>query len=97
MKKTRKCPKCESLRVGHLAVVLDKDDYKGTPRSLGVAVVDNPGFFSLPTVDRNAARVEAYICTDCGFFEEYVVHPERVPWTSLENFTLLNNPDGDPT
>lgn len=32
-------------------------------------------------------RVEAYVCTSCGYFEEYVVAPQQVPWEDLEGFS----------
>ena len=35
-------------------------------------------------VERLVAQTEAYVCTECGWFEEYVARPEEVPWNRAE-------------
>jgi hypothetical protein len=35
-------------------------------------------------VERLMAQTEAYVCTECGWFEEYVARPEEVPWNRAE-------------
>jgi len=33
-----------------------------------------------------SADAEAYVCTECGYFEEYVKDPGAVPWEKLAPF-----------
>ena len=35
--------------------------------------------------------VEAYVCTECGYFEEYVVSPADVPWDEMNDFEWVKN------
>lgn len=41
------------------------------------------GFFSKKEY---RADVEAYVCTECGYFEEYVKNPADVEWEKLAPF-----------
>lgn len=95
MKKTGQCPRCAGRKVGHLAYVNDQDDYAGTKRALAVALIPRKGIL-VDTIARDVhvASVEAWVCTECGYFEEYVRSPESVPWEQLEHFTWFQ-PDED--
>jgi hypothetical protein len=84
MKKTWKCPKCESTRIGYLETLPDgSHGHCSTERKIGEAPVGT--FFGL-TGYRATAPVEAFVCTACGYFEEYVSNPGAVPWDSLRGF-----------
>lgn len=36
--------------------------------------------------EEHSAEVEAFVCTECGYLEEYVKAPADVPWESLPLF-----------
>jgi len=38
-----------------------------------------------------SANVEAYICTECGYFEEYVKDAKNLDWDKLEAFRYCSN------
>ena len=84
MKRTRRCPKCKSKRIGYIATVMDDTGRGERPRRL--AETQKGGFLHLGPSTVHAAEVEAYVCTDCGFFEEYVKEPKAVEWDKLEAF-----------
>ena len=75
MKRTWQCPKCAGTRVGYFDEVSDADRIRGAR-----------------TLDRSdkeswiAASVEAFVCTDCGYFEEYVKDAGNVAWDKLPHF-----------
>jgi predicted nucleic-acid-binding Zn-ribbon protein len=85
MKKSKQCPKCESLRVGILRGV--REDKLLYPKS--------DGTYSGSTaadIDR-----DAFICTECGYYESYVRHFDSVLWDELYDFQWMNpkpQPDG---
>jgi hypothetical protein len=31
-------------------------------------------------------EIEAFVCTDCGYFEEYVRNPQSIPWSTMKGF-----------
>ena len=48
-----------------------------------MAKVDLGGTFSARWAE---ATVEAFVCTECGHFEEYVKDAGNVPWDKLPHF-----------
>lgn len=84
MKSTWRCPKCNSDRVGYLEEVLGdggthahgtrKVGKVQTGSLLGMAVLQAQGDF------------EAFVCTACGYFEEYVRNPEAIAWDRVKGF-----------
>lgn len=86
MKKTGVCPKCEGTAVGRFAYVADENDATTEPGRRRVLwwQREGGGLFSSGTEHR--AEVEAYVCTACGYFEEYVTSPEKVAWEKLAPF-----------
>lgn len=70
------CIKCGGQRVGHFETVADKGDGTGSKRELAIAH-ESTGWFKL---DKAMASVEAYVCADCGYFEEYVKEPATIDW-----------------
>ncbi len=82
MKKAGICPKCGSRKIGHFAYVADETDATTGPGRRRCLWRQSRGF--LQGEDR--ADVEAFVCTECGFFEEYVRDPHAVAWKNLKPF-----------
>ena len=84
MKKTWQCPKCESQRVGYLETLPDAAHGEpSTERQIGKLIV---GTIFGRNATQLGAPVEAFVCTTCGYFEEYVKNAQAVPWDRLEGF-----------
>ena len=87
-----RCPKCEGIKIGHLASVPDLGDHAkaraSDQRAIGrMYYHDHEG-------DRRMQRmapVEAYVCTECGFFEEYVKAPTEVSWDEVRGFRYVRD------
>jgi len=78
MKTSKKCPKCGSKKVGHLDTVMDDIGHsKPQPRKLAESL--DGGAWQLGPRTAFSANVEAYVCTECGYFEEYVKGAK--PWS----------------
>jgi predicted nucleic-acid-binding Zn-ribbon protein len=82
MKQSRACPKCHSTRVGYLEFQTDKTGEISGARSVGHRVVQREIAIDVS----EAGDLEAYVCTECGYFESYVKQPAAVPWTQLAGF-----------
>lgn len=116
MKRTKQCPKCQSLRIGYLPDQPDADGVVTRPDTPGV----DPGLPAFNSVDERLpvralgtskesverswlslgltpllGRLEAYVCTDCGYHETYVASPATVRWDKLVGFAWVNDP-GEP-
>lgn len=90
MKASKQCPKCHSLRVGYLEHLWHQDAGQGStgPKEMPVGVVEEQGiFFTYKSV---VGGLEAFLCTECGFFETYIKSPEDVPFDELVGFSWLN-------
>jgi hypothetical protein len=107
MKRTKHCPKCQSRRIGHLAEQLDRDDnvvgsgkdagvmHEARSRAVGyVAEERDTGFFNYGVVRPVVGKLEAYVCTDCGYHESYVVEPRTIEWDRLVGFSWVNPETG---
>jgi len=83
MKMTAQCPKCQSRRVGYLRQVMDVGQHGGVRRLVapGQGSIWRGTFLTVDT------SVEAYLCVDCGYFEEYLKEPAAVDWDRVEEFT----------
>lgn len=86
MKQSCTCPKCQGRRIARIEHVPD-DGPEG--RHLGLRL----GF-----IRRSVAGVEAYVCVQCGYFEEYVKERElaEVPWEKLDGFSWHVRPGRAP-
>ena len=96
MKKSSRCPKCGGAKVGRLETVQDLSDAsyrlgRPAPRQLAVATETQKGWLGESTVEQLAGEVEAYVCTECGCFEEYVKDPAHVPWAKLAGLHWCNS------
>ena len=82
MKRTWQCPKCAGTRIGYFDQLHDS---RGGPKSEGrkLDIVNLGGPFS-PIIAE--ANIEAFVCADCGYFEEYVKDTGNVPWDKLPHF-----------
>ena len=92
MKFDKKCPKCSSDKIGHLVSTLDRENTStGGVRSV-VGQADKEGTFKGATVMPGDlwGSLEAYVCTECGYFEHYVYRPEQVPFELLKGFSWVN-------
>jgi hypothetical protein len=84
MKRTWKCPKCESDRIGYFEKLPDQGHTARTDkRVIGTAFTSQ---FMGIGVGTMAGEVEAFVCTSCGYFEEYVKAPQSIPWDQMAHF-----------
>lgn len=83
MKKTKQCPKCQSIKIGWL----EDPSLPGERNAVGFHDADS-GFFGEPWEFHGA--LEALVCTSCGFYEKYVTTPDSVPWDKIDGFHWVN-------
>jgi len=84
MKRSWSCPKCQSTRIGYFENMVDRapsgqDDKKhigweSSELALGMKALKPCG------------EVEAFVCTDCGYYEEYVKNARQIPWDKMRGF-----------
>ena len=86
MKRSKQCPKCESRKVGYINHQPEGDGEGFRWRV--VARVREPQRHGSPRP--RIGELEAYVCTDCGYYESYVRDPDRTPWSELSGFRMLN-------
>ncbi len=92
MKFSKRCPKCDSTKIGHLSQVHDR---KGSHAQTVPAVVGMAGqagtFQGAPVRPGDLwGTLEAFVCTECGYFEQYVERPDKVPFEALAGFQWVN-------
>ena len=84
MKKSKVCPKCQSLRIGYVEKL---KDYSGESLNIGMfdALADS-------AIRSKWIRyeVEGYLCADCGYLETYVKSPESVDYRMISGFRWIN-------
>lgn len=89
MKANAQCPKCQSLKIGILENLWDSiGPEKDQKETIGRTRWGGPVFFT--QVPRG--EVEAYVCTECGYYETYVKDPSSVPFESMVGFRWINEP-----
>jgi predicted nucleic-acid-binding Zn-ribbon protein len=87
MKASKQCPKCDSLKVGYLERTLDKGEHVHVDAVVGIT---KPwGWLG---GREPLGGFEAYVCTDCGYFEHYVKGPGEFDFTALQGFHWVNEP-----
>ncbi len=91
MRQSKQCPKCQSHKVGYINYQPEGDGI--SLRWRVIASVREPATFG-PGRSR-VGELEAYVCTECGYYESYVRSPDKVKWDQLSGFRMLN-PDPDP-
>ncbi len=83
MKKSKQCPKCDGLKIGFLKLQADRAQHSSA-RAVGK---NESGIWT--------GNLEAYVCTECGYFESYVKAPEKLGWNDLMGFRWINPPQQD--
>jgi predicted nucleic-acid-binding Zn-ribbon protein len=98
MKRTWTCPKCASRRVGYFEHLIDEQgEFKPSPRMIGQGPTEIRGLLGgRHVVTGPTGELEAFVCTSCGYVEEYVKNPQSVAWDSFEGFRWCNPPGGTP-
>ena len=88
MKRTGICTKCSGQRVVKIALVVDatEDAMGGDRTPIHQREVGRPVPRAiLATRNQNVCGfTEAYVCAECGWFEEYIAHPEKIEWKEVE-------------
>lgn len=92
MKLSRQCPKCQSLKVGYLEKILDHQG-EGSVTSQKIGKVSEKLWAY--RVQTAAGETEAYICTECGYYETYVKEPGSISWNDMVDFHWLNPPPSE--
>ncbi len=95
MKRSKQCPKCESLRVGYLPSQPDAAHGKVSARTVGNDLAQK----SMWNIYRGlSGTLEAYMCADCGYYESYVKDVGLVELENLDGFRWVNpaKPKADP-
>ena len=80
------CPRCGGTKIGRLAQVADKDRTGTANRKIGMM---EQGRFLGATILTTVGEVEAKICTDCGYFEEFVKDVKSIDWEKVEGFSWI--------
>ena len=86
MKATATCPKCQSQHIARVTHVADATGYVGFGNDItangGRAPVARRLLASVAEdgTQKTTGDVEAYVCTQCGYFEEYLADPTKVDW-----------------
>lgn len=85
MKKTGRCSKCDGDKLGVITQVRDQGERGIERRHVGTSTTRGLLLWRTDPV----GEVEAYVCTECGYFEEYVRDAAKIPWNVLDGFTWL--------
>ena len=83
MKQSFRCPKCESPRVGRIGLPSESLSEK---RESAKMWARSHRQFPVREFLLNYWLCEKYVCTECGYFEEYVLDPQEIPWERVEEF-----------
>lgn len=83
MRKTSKCPKCQSDDVVHVPQIADRDD-GDVVRPLMLHVKH-----SSYKDDTEIGRIEAYVCRSCGFTELYTAGAAQLPLERIPGSRVL--------
>jgi hypothetical protein len=86
MRRSNKCTKCGSLAIGHLSRRFDDRGERGGQLTGAMLGIDG-------TTRHGAGPLEAFVCTECGYLETYVIDPATVPFASLQGFRWINEPN----
>jgi hypothetical protein len=90
MKRSRRCPKCESEAIGHLDHL---PDTMGSETEIGEQAI---GLVMRGTGPEKVGRLEAYVCTTCGYLETYVQEPDKVPFDEIVSFSWIGGEGSTP-
>jgi len=88
MKSGKLCPKCGSKKIGYIDTVMD-DAGHSKPKERKLAESLAGSAWQMGPRKAVSAVVEAYVCTSCGYFEEYVKDASTLEWSKIKAFTFL--------
>lgn len=75
MKNQHVCPRCDGRKIGYVKEVDDQGQGDYTRRRL---TRYSTGWFKAKEL-----LIEVYVCTQCGYFEEYVEAPQEIDWNAM--------------
>lgn len=81
IKAKRRCPSCHGSKIGYLEDVRDS--------SVDRLVV---GRSRRGLLRQNIGTIEAYVCTECGYYQPFVKDPASVAFDEVEGFRWLEQP-----
>ena len=75
MKKKGICPKCGNRNIYYIKNVADKFDKASTSNTKAMIALTDKGKIG----GYSAGELEAYVCSACGYCEQYVKNPAYLP------------------
>ena len=97
MKNTGVCPKCNSQKIGYLENIIQRTEAIMESRSLighcsaplGIERSELGGFIKV-IKEGPVGKLEAYICSSCGFYETYIKDPSSIQYETIIGFKWIN-------
>ena len=89
MKATGQCPKCVGGKIGRAKSILDSEHHEvhlGEGR-------DGPLWGLIGKKHR--LKLEAYVCTKCGYAETYIKNHDGIKWEAIKNFEWVESSGKD--
>ena len=86
MRESRQCPKCSDRRLVHLKEVYGHGQTLALQRQI-LRLAEPPLSAAFLASRSRAGEVEAYVCTVCGYFEEYVLDVGEIDWDAIQGCT----------
>jgi predicted nucleic-acid-binding Zn-ribbon protein len=75
MKRTNRCPKCDSTNIIGNATAIDRSHYNAE-EELSVATYRNPRAFIFQ--GKRSTSLSAWVCAECGYTEFYADSPQKI-------------------
>jgi predicted nucleic-acid-binding Zn-ribbon protein len=79
MKRTKKCPKCDSRDIIADAKAMDRTHHS-SERELSIATFQQPDAFLFK--GKTTTTLSAWVCADCGYVEFYADSPQSIKTAS---------------
>lgn len=76
MRKTKQCPKCQCRKLLNIAVVADGTT--GGTYQASLAIRFEGHSFMGNVKERAVGKLEAVMCSECGYTEHYVDNPKEI-------------------
>lgn len=87
MKHSGRCPKCAAERILHIESSRPEEPRMLVRRAPTVGILGGDGH-----VLEGVGRVEAFVCAECGYLEEYIVRPKSIPWDDVIGASWVEPP-----
>ena len=78
MRKTKTCPKCDCKKLLNISVVADAHGSSGSAYQASLAVRFEGHSFLGNVKERAVGKLEAVVCSECGYTEHYVANPREL-------------------